>query len=272
MGLKVSRQACNTSDPCSTNPGVSGCINDSNLKSVGVGSHKLQKDAADGFIKMYADMPADIKSSVKLSDSYRPLKVQCNIFDFDHYESTGKRRKKGTSGTPVATPGGSNHGWGRAIDISPSNVQKWIKDNGTKYGWCWGEVKSESWHFTFCGPGPNRDKNCDSFCTGKMTVNTSTKSSSSDVTDKKSDTTSSDVTDKKPDTTSSDVTDKKPDTEIKTNDKTDPVNDFDSLIKDFVSSKFNIPKKDEPKDKEEVVAEGLIQEIYRIKDIMKKIL
>ena len=159
-----------------SNPEVSGCINDSNLKSVGVGSNKLQKDAADGFIKMYADMPADIKSSVKLTDSYRPLKVQCNIFDFDHYESTGKRRKKGTSGTPVATPGGSNHGWGRTIDISPSNVQKWIKDNGTKYGWCWGEVKSESWHFTFCGPGPNRDKNCDSFCTGKMTVNTSTKS------------------------------------------------------------------------------------------------
>ena len=175
MGLKVSRQACSSSNPCASNPEVSGCINDSNLKSVGVGSNKLQKDAADGFIKMYADMPADIKRSVKLTDSYRPLKVQCNIFDFDHYESTGKRRKKGTSGTPVATPGGSNHGWGRAIDISPSNVQKWIKDNGTKYGWCWGEVKSESWHFTFCGPGPNRDKNCDSFCTGKMTVNTSTK-------------------------------------------------------------------------------------------------
>lgn len=175
MGLKVSRQACSSSNPCASNPEVSGCINDSNLKSVGVGSNKLQKDAADGFIKMYADMPADIKSSVKLTDSYRPLKVQCNIFDFDHYESTGKRRKKGTSGTAVATPGGSNHGWGRAIDISPSNVQKWIKDNGTKYGWCWGEVKSESWHFTFCGPGPNRDKNCDNFCTGKMTVNTSTK-------------------------------------------------------------------------------------------------
>ena len=280
MGLKVSRQACSSSNPCASNPGVSGCINDSDLISVGVGINKLQKDAADGFIKMYADMPDDIKNSVKLSDSYRPLKVQCNIFDFDHYENTGKRRKKGTSGTPVATPGGSNHGWGRAIDISPSNVQKWIKDNGTKYGWCWGEVKSESWHFTFCGPGPNRDENCDSFCGGgvlqklqnwnkERLLRKAEKSTKSTPTG----TTSSDVTDKKPDTTSSDVTDKKPDTEIKTNDKTDTVNDFDSLIKDFVSSKFNIPKKDEPKDKEEeVVAEELIQEIFRIKDIMKKIL
>jgi hypothetical protein len=77
MGLKVSRQACSSSNPCASNPEVSGCINDSNLKSVGVGSNKLQKDAADGFIKMYADMPADIKRLVKLTDSYRPLKVQC---------------------------------------------------------------------------------------------------------------------------------------------------------------------------------------------------
>jgi len=182
MGLKVSRQACSTSDPCTTNPGVSGCINDSNLKSVGVGGNKLQKDAANGFIKLYNDMPSDIKSSVRFTDSYRPLKVQCNIFDFDHYEKTGKRRKKGTSGTPVATPGSSNHGWGRAIDIFPENVQKHIKENGPKYGWCWGEVKSEPWHFTFCGPGPNRDKNCDSFCTEKMTVDTSSGSSSEEPT------------------------------------------------------------------------------------------
>jgi hypothetical protein len=182
MGLKVSRQACSSSDPCATNPTVSGCISDSKLKSTGVGNNKLQKEAADGFIKMYSDMPENIKKSVKFTDGYRPLKVQCNIFDFDHYEKTGKRRKKGTAGTPVATPGSSNHGWGRAIDISPDNVQKWIKENGPKYGWCWGEVKSEPWHFTFCGPGENRDKNCDSFCTGKMTVDISSGSSSDEPT------------------------------------------------------------------------------------------
>ena len=47
--------------------------------------------------------------------------------------------------------------------------------------------------------------------------------------------------------------------------------DFSSSAK--ICRIFNIPKKDEPKDKEEeVVAEELIQEIFRIKDIMKKIL
>ena len=180
--MEVTKERCSSSDPCSGLSDVSGCINSSQLKSVNLGSHKLQKEAADAFIKMYNDMPEDVKSAVKLSDSYRPLKTQCNIFDWAHFQATKKRRKVGTAGTPVAFPGRSNHGWGRAIDISPRKVQKWIKENGPKYGWCWGEVKVEPWHFTFCGPGPNRDKNCDSFCTGKMTVDVSSGSSSEEPT------------------------------------------------------------------------------------------
>ena len=179
INMKVTKSACSSSNPCSSFGNSSGCISNSQLKSVGIGDHKLQTDAANAFIKMYEDMPNNVKSSVKLSDSYRPLNIQCNIFDWDKYESSGKRVKKGTSSTPVAYPGTSNHGWGRAIDISPSNVQNWIRENGTKYGWCWGEAKSEPWHFTFCGPGPNRDKNCDSFCKGKITIDT-TKPDSSD--------------------------------------------------------------------------------------------
>lgn len=159
----LNRQQCSTSNPCSKfGDDVSGCM--SSLKSVGIGGHKLLPEAADEFVRMVNDMPTDIRRSIKLSDSYRPLEVQCKIFDFDHFEKTGKRRKKGTSGTPVARPGTSNHGWGRAIDISPKNVQDWIRSNGSKYGWCWGEVKSEPWHFTFCGAGPNRSKLCDNIC------------------------------------------------------------------------------------------------------------
>lgn len=249
MSLKVSRQSCSSSNPCANNPNVSGCISESSLKSVGIGSNKLQKDAADGFIKMYADMPSDIKSSVKLTDSYRPLKVQCNIFDFDHYEKTGKRRKKGTSGTAVATPGGSNHGWGRAIDIFPSNVQKWIKDNGTKYGWCWGEVKSEPWHFTFCGPGPNRDKNCDGFCTGKI-ENIDSKSNDKSTTDDSEDDTTDDSKDKL-DLLGNQTGDNK-------------INDllgFLNYFKPGAVSEDLIDKKNK-----------IHEDVVRIKDIMKKIL
>lgn len=163
----LDRKACSSSNPCSQHGDkVSGCM--SNLKNIDISGHKMAPEAADAFNKLLKDMPEDIRKAVNLTDSYRPLKVQCNIFDFDHFEKTGKRRKKGTSGVPVASPGSSNHGWGRAIDIFPKKVQDWIRENGSKYGWCWGEAPSESWHFTFCGPGANKYKRCDSICKGSI--------------------------------------------------------------------------------------------------------
>jgi len=247
INMKVSKSACSSSNPCSGyGSDVSGCLGSSNLKSIGVGNNVLAKEAADAFIKMTDDMPSNLKSKIQMGGAYRPLNIQCNIFDWGKYESTGKRVKKGTSSTPAAYPGTSNHGWGRAIDISPSDVQNWIRENGTKYGWCWGEVKSEPWHFTFCGPGSNRDSNCDSFCKGKMTIDTSS--------DKKE--TSTDKED-----TSTDSKDKKK--------KFDPF--FSSLdaivalgkgdvkgLEDYVSSSADMI--------------GLSEDVDRIKDIMKKIL
>ena len=61
----------------------------------------------------------------------------------------------------------SNHGFGNAIDVADG--KKWIRDNGKKYGWYWGEAKSESWHFTFCGEGV---VNTPRFCSGKIKVET----------------------------------------------------------------------------------------------------
>jgi hypothetical protein len=254
INMKVSKSACSSSNPCSGyGSDVSGCLGSSNLKSIGIGNNVLAKEAADAFIKMTDDMPSNLKSKISMGGAYRPLNIQCNIFDWGKYESTGKRVKKGTSSTPAAYPGTSNHGWGRAIDISPSDVQNWIRENGTKYGWCWGEAKSEPWHFTFCGPGSNRDKNCDSFCKGKMTVDTSSdKKETSTEKEEKS-------TDKKD--TSTDGKDKKK--------KFDPF--FSSLdaivalgkgdvkgLEDYVSSSADMI--------------GLSEDVDRIKDIMKKIL
>jgi hypothetical protein len=227
----------------------------SNLTSIstGGGNHKLNSVAASAYEKM---IKAAKEDGVEwgITDSYRTFEVQDKIFDWDHYKSTGKKRKKGTSGTPVAYPGKSNHGWGSAVDLKvkyDDKSHKWLTANASKFGFSnpFKSPKTEPWHWEHLDSAK------------------SMKSGTTPVEEIPV------VTDKKPDTTSSDVTDKKPDTEIKTNDKTDTVNDFDSLIKNYVSSKFNIPKKDEPKDKEEeVVAEELIQEIFRIKDIMKKIL
>lgn len=168
----LNRQQCSSSNPCSEfGQGHSGCL--SNLKSGQVGSSKytLASEAAEGLENMYKDMPADVKNNLKISDSYRPLSIQCKIFDFDKFERSGKAVKKGTANTAAAKPGTSNHGWGRALDLSGPTAQKWIKENGPKYGWCWGEAKGEPWHFTFCGPGQNRYRNCDNMC--KVSVSTS---------------------------------------------------------------------------------------------------
>jgi len=162
ISIMLTRQQC-SSNPCKTiGAGGNGCM--TNLKTIGFGDYKLDPDAAIAFTEMIEDMPENIRNSINLVSAYRKAETQCELLDWDNYQRTGKFRKKGKLSVPVAPPGTSNHGWGRAIDMYPKNVQQWIKSNGTKYGWCWGEAKSEAWHFTFCGSGSNRWKGCDSIC------------------------------------------------------------------------------------------------------------
>lgn len=255
--MKVSRSACNASDPCSGLSDVSGCLSSSQLKSVGIGSNKLLTEAADAFIKMYADMPENIKKSVILTDSYRPLKIQCNIFDWDYYEKTGKKRKKGTAGTAAASPGGSNHGWGRAIDISPKSVQQWIVENGEKYGWTWNEGKAvnEPWHFTYCGPGPNKNEKWCSGVTSKITIDVNS-SSPTTTTSSASGT-----------TTSSSTSSPSPTSDNKEGGTFGMIGG--GKLMGFLDSIFPNKKKEEKKDQEK---DQVNEEVDRIHEIMKKIL
>jgi hypothetical protein len=131
---------------------VTGKLSDSQLKSIGNG-HKLTPAAADAFLEMKAAYEAaNPGKTIKVSDSYRSYEVQNAIFDWDLYNSTGKKRKKGTNGTwAAAYPGTSNHGRGLSLDLGPAEAQKWIRDNGEAYGWSWAEGRSvgEPWHFTY---------------------------------------------------------------------------------------------------------------------------
>jgi hypothetical protein len=127
-----------------------GQLSSSELKSIGNG-HFLAPAAADDFLKMKAAAAKD-KIDIKLTDSYRPLSVQTNKFDWDLFNRTGKKKKINTNGRiAMAYPGTSNHGLGRAIDVDGSAAQKWIRDNGEAYGWSWAEGRSvgEPWHFTY---------------------------------------------------------------------------------------------------------------------------
>jgi hypothetical protein len=141
--------ACQTSDPCKTFGGnVSGCAG--SLTSIG-GSHKLNPAAAKDYLRMVESAKRD-GVSWGITDSFRPLKTQCNIFDWDHFIKNNKKRKKGTSGTPVAFPGNSNHGWGSAVDLKVKYGDKahtWLTENASKFGFSnpFKNPRTEPWHW-----------------------------------------------------------------------------------------------------------------------------
>ncbi len=132
-----------------------GNLPDTELKEIpkeytGGGKQRLAIEAADAYIRMAADA---IKEGITpvITDSYRTYAVQDRIFDWEYYNQTGQRRKKGTQNTAAAYPGTSNHGLGIAIDASGAAWQKFIRNKGVNYGWSWyeGRAVSEPWHFTY---------------------------------------------------------------------------------------------------------------------------
>ena len=134
--------------------GDNGNLNKLDLKTVyGV---TLDSEAAANYKKMIDDMKLD-GIDVNKVGGFRSYESQYNLIDWDYLESTGKYRTTWDNSVPAAPPGQSNHGWGKAIDVmSAPSAQKWIRDNGVKYGWTWykkdggeGESIDEPWHFTY---------------------------------------------------------------------------------------------------------------------------
>ena len=128
-----------------------GELEDSDLQTLKHHSnHKLSIDAATDFDKMEDKFKKEKGRVFKgFTDSYRSYDTQWNIFDWKKCMKTGDFIKKETENVSVAPPGTSNHGWGEAVDIFDSEGQTWMKANGKRYGWCWGEAQSEPWHFTY---------------------------------------------------------------------------------------------------------------------------
>ena len=124
----------------------------SGLTPISTGSgHKLNAEAAAAYEKMVQAAKND-GVSWGITDSYRDYETQNRIFDWDHYKSTGKKRKKGTSGTPVAYPGKSNHGWGSAVDLKVKygdNAHTWLTRNASKFGFSnpFKNPRTEPWHW-----------------------------------------------------------------------------------------------------------------------------
>ena len=112
--------------------------------------YKLYKDAAAAFNKMQDAAKAD-GVTIYVTSGYRNYAQQVEAY-------------KRYGPTLAAVPGGSNHGFGKAIDVWPAGsnlnckdsangyghgAKKWINLNGDRFGWYWGDAPNESWHFVY---------------------------------------------------------------------------------------------------------------------------
>ena len=108
---------------------------------------RLEKVAAANWLALRRDGGRELGiwiSPLGPSSSYRPLKEQQRFWAL--YQS-GR-------GNLAARPGQSNHGWGKAVDLAaPPTMRRVIDRFGARYGWRWGEARSEPWHVTYYGGG-----------------------------------------------------------------------------------------------------------------------
>jgi hypothetical protein len=156
--------------------GENGELSDSVLQEIDTGQ-QLYKPAAISFMRMKNDAKKQGVNIDLVGDysGYRPCGEK------DDYKlrncSTGFTQwcawekyisgKGNLASNPTDSNGcSSNHGFGMAIDVKGSSAKKWVKANGTKYGWWWGEAPSEDWHFTY-------DTNKDTFLNKKDIPNNS---------------------------------------------------------------------------------------------------
>lgn len=134
---------CNPKPP--TGHATNGELPASWLCKIGVGNHKLRRDAAVSFAKMNAAYKKDTGKSMGVTDSYRTMESQVSVAS----------RKPGFA----AKAGTSLHGWGIALDFAGGVADgsgpqwDWLQKNASKYGWehpDWAKRNNhEPWHWEY---------------------------------------------------------------------------------------------------------------------------
>lgn len=129
-------------------------------------------------LRIRADRAGHVIALTSVGDAYRSLTRQILVFrerytqnsntsfvgpygDVRWWDSNGngiKERWVRVSGASAAVPGTSNHGWGRAVDISGTGgfsgrLYQWLAANGPALGWSntEGRGEGESWHWVHPG-------------------------------------------------------------------------------------------------------------------------
>jgi zinc D-Ala-D-Ala carboxypeptidase len=121
-----------------------GRIPEHALVAVGVGEHRLSRDAAKAFARMRADAAA-AGVNVDVSDSYR---------SFDEQVDLARRKGLYSQGGLAAAPGTSNHGWGLAVDVDVNDRgYAWMAENAWRYGFA-EDTPREPWHWGYRPASP----------------------------------------------------------------------------------------------------------------------
>lgn len=109
-------------------------------------AHLLECSAARAFDRLNTAYRARFGLDVTVNDAYRSYERQVEM--------------KRTKGDLAATPGTSNHGWGKALDLGGMNngvgpTFEWFTANASRYGWVhppWARPtgsKPEAWHWEY---------------------------------------------------------------------------------------------------------------------------
>ncbi|MDF2712230.1 MAG: peptidase and DD-carboxypeptidase VanY/endolysin [Nonomuraea muscovyensis] len=129
---------------------------------------ELEEDGAASWDRLWDAMVSTYAWPMVLTDSYRPLEVQQEIFldryrpaatgsgPFNDVRSYNGRRYVRVTGAAAAVPGTSKHGWGRAVDIAGvgdfhSARYRALVELAPHFGWsnAAGRTIGEYWHWEF---------------------------------------------------------------------------------------------------------------------------
>ncbi|NOY56225.1 MAG: hypothetical protein GXP34_09595 [Actinobacteria bacterium] len=121
----------------------------------------LEADAASRWLQLVADAAAD-GVQIEAAWCYRSLASQRQTY----IRNCGSLHAPPSAcNKATATPGRSNHGWGRAIDVTSNGRQvncrseafRWLTEHGAEHGWvlpfwavCGGDTP-EPWHWEWGG-------------------------------------------------------------------------------------------------------------------------
>lgn len=119
-----------------------GKLPDSVLAPIAGG--KLRKDAAKAFNAMNRESQRKYGVTLRPTgpmSSYRTYAQQVYLWNL----------YKSGRGNLAATPGGSNHGLGLAIDLATPRMRTIVDMIGEKYGWAkkWSDAPNEWWHLKY---------------------------------------------------------------------------------------------------------------------------